>query len=567
MKKLFVFLSILLLFQCTAQKSTTISSTGITTLKGIGSLGGTTDKISVRRYNNTLSTPYLYGAYFKTISDKKAGVGISIRNDSTSSLDGKLQSAHVILRNDSLLVYKRSTYNQTLSKIYGKANVPLPTYLTAEANGNKLKIYTSKKSDGINLTKILDKDSVFLGWRYKTPNLLFPIAKQVSSVDITGISIKTAIVDTTGSNAPSNNTGGGGNSGGGGDSTTVDSTMIVSITEPNRSQYYYSDFHAPSYYDDTTHKPSVFHNYDNYTVGGNVVWLQNGYIKIGINLKAGGQICYLSKSNSSTNLVNNYLDLGRQIQVDAYQSPYNYIQGGEVAGAIDAFAPNQYNTTMGGDYQAYTMSLIDYHPITNGYYVKFRPILWPMTAKVSEVFIEAKYTLIGNAVKCEYTYTSFRHDNQFQDDGAANGAAVPAVFLIDRLTHYRMYMGSQPWTDSTTTGGRIPIQSNGESVLGNRPSEKWLYVYNPADTSTGVGLYNPNTSLTVIKQLYPDLTGGNEFTGGFTYMHTYQVFNDIINDVFQPLNHANFTRTMTAFLSVGSETEVRNRFKIISNLY
>jgi len=244
MKKLFVFLSLLLLFQCTAQRTVT-SSTGTISLSGKGKLGGTTDSISVRRYNATLSTPYLYGAFFKAVSTKKAGVGISIRNDSTSSNDGKLQAAHILLRNDSLIVYRRSVYNQTLSKIYGKANVILPTYLTAEANGNKLKIYTSKKSNGTNLTKILDKDSVFLGWKHKTPNLLFPIAKQVSSVELANISLRAAIVDTTGSNAPSNNSGGGnngggGNSGGGNSGNSGGSGGSGSIVVDTTTHYYLS---------------------------------------------------------------------------------------------------------------------------------------------------------------------------------------------------------------------------------------------------------------------------------------------------------------------------------------
>jgi hypothetical protein len=51
----------------------------------------------------------------------------------------------------------------------------------------------------------------------------------------------------------------------------------------------------------------------------NVSCLDNGTIRIGVNLDAGGAITHLSKSGDSTNLVNNR-DWGRQIQMSHYRT-------------------------------------------------------------------------------------------------------------------------------------------------------------------------------------------------------------------------------------------------------
>jgi len=169
-----------------------------TTLKGIGSIGGTTDKITLRKYNGSLTSAYLYRAYFAKVSDKKAGVGIAIRNDSVNSTNGKIAVTHVLFRNDSLLVYSRDSLNKPLVKLFGKKNIPLPQYAGIEVNNNKLKVYTSKYADYRNPTKHYESNTIFTKYRYKTPNLIFPISKTVASVDIKGIAIKSITADTSG---------------------------------------------------------------------------------------------------------------------------------------------------------------------------------------------------------------------------------------------------------------------------------------------------------------------------------------------------------------------------------
>lgn len=390
---------------------------------------------------------------------------------------------------------------------------------------------------------------------------------------------KTESIGTTGSLIlPSFGSGGGGRSSGGSSvvngsnsnpNTNPNPSVIsnVSIIEPNKPDYFYSNNHPPSYYDDVNNLPLIFTNEPTYDVN-DLVWLENDYIKVGLNLKRGGQIAYLSKKGSTVNLVNNTNDGGRQIQLDATQLPGNSyvpVNGGTVA-PPEANLPKNYNACQGGDYVNNCTTMIDYHPIENGYFTKVRPILFTALQELAEVTISTKYTLINNSLKIEYIYHSFRTDGQFQDDGGFDGAAVPACFVIDTLNYYKLYKGNQPWTNQPTEGGRIPITiPNGETVMGDRPTENWLYVYNANEPNHGFGLFNPNSNLSVIKQLYPD-GQGNEYSGGFTYLHTFEVFNEIVNDVFLPINNRdNFTKTMTAYIALGNEGEVRNRFYEIHN--
>ncbi len=198
MKKL-IFLLFLSTFLSCGQKVST-SLDGTTVLTGKGNFGGNKDIISLKRHNDTVSIYYAYDALFKSISNKKAAVGISIRNDSARNLDGRMSALHVILRNDSLLVLHRKNFYDNLTKIFGKKNVNLPVYLKVVKNYDKVEVWSTRRKDGKYLTLQFQKDSVFRGWKYKIPNLIFPVSTQISSAEVASVkytAISTVRDDTT----------------------------------------------------------------------------------------------------------------------------------------------------------------------------------------------------------------------------------------------------------------------------------------------------------------------------------------------------------------------------------
>jgi Ig-like domain CHU_C associated len=329
----------------------------------------------------------------------------------------------------------------------------------------------------------------------------------------------------------------------------------VTIIEPNKPAYYFSDGHPASYYNGNVNSPVIFTNQPRYDAANDFVWLKNDKIKIGINLKRGGQLAWASLIDATSNLVYNGYDGGFQVTIDAYQRKDGYTQDGEVAGSgLQGHPTFSYNVTQGGDYLNHAVSLIDYHTVPNGYYVKMRPIHYPLTAKLSETYIEATYTIIGRSVKIEYRYTSFRTDGQW-DGGGFDGAGAPACFIVNTLNKYKTYTGSSPWSFLPTQGGTLPITNMGQGPIGAHTTEYWGMVYDPQNPNSGIGVYNQtnggNSTYFVFKQqeVFPGNGPGTEFTSGYTF---FQPFTD-----FTIPNRGNYVKDITAYLMIGSETEIR----------
>jgi hypothetical protein len=372
------------------------------------------------------------------------------------------------------------------------------------------------------------------------------------------------------------------------------------ITEPDKPQFYFSNGHPESHFDNRNNLPAIHasntrnvSNYAGKTLSGitmksnyskteDLVWLENDKIKVGINLLRGGQIAWLSTKNATENSVYNGYDGGFQISCDIYQSPDGFQKNGKYSRkqwsetyqynntprrdpATGIENPNipefaSYNTTMGGDFNNNSQSLIAYGPIPNGYRVKFRPIFYTIDSEFAEVTIEVRYTLEPGAssVKCEYIYHSFRSDGQYNDN-TFDSSALPACFIVNKLSKYQTYNGNAPWTNAPAMDGDLPINNeNGryagappEPVLGIHATERFSCVYNPDNGATvGVYIHSNNASeYTKLKQLevYADngLRSGTEFSGGFTYFD----FTSDLDSITNPIpDRSNFTKTMTAWI-------------------
>jgi hypothetical protein len=344
----------------------------------------------------------------------------------------------------------------------------------------------------------------------------------------------------------------------------------ITITEPNKPALFFSNNQPASYYNNTNNLPAIFQNTPTYDPVNEVVWMSNATIKVGINLRAGGHICYLSDINSNVNLVQNGYDKGRQICIDAYQRQDGYTQNGKVSRTLPNGGgnPASYNTTQGGDFMAlagvsggHSPSLIDYKRVGNSYYVKVRPLFYTMDSEFAQVYIEATYTLLERSVKMEVTYTSFRTDNQFTG-GGFDGAAFPACFVIDPLNRYKCYTGANPWTNDSLDTGVIPIVNQGQAELGRQLTENWVMAHKP-DNSVAVGFCTPNNGQSIyshIKQLEVGVgnPAGTEYTGGFTYIDT--------NHDFTIADRSNYAKTMVSYISTGTPAQVQSEFNRLHSI-
>jgi hypothetical protein len=374
----------------------------------------------------------------------------------------------------------------------------------------------------------------------------------------------------------------------------------VTITEPSKPQYYFSNGQPASYYAGNTNLPVIYRsntrtvsNYGNrpvhptirmqsgYSMTEDIVWLQNNKVKFGINLLRGGQLAWASTVNATTNLIYNGYDGGFQVTLDAYQKKDGYSQNGKYSrqefdeilqfsgdpNALNAVGKkikiNSYNTTMGGDFVNNSQSLLYYYRQGNSYIVGVRPIFYTIDSEFSQVIIETKYTLEPNEIslKIEHKYRSFRTDGQYPG-GGFDGAAAPACFLVNTLSKYKVHDG-----DNLITGN-LPVENYGQPILGVNTNKKYLCVYNPT-TNASFGVYKiiaGQSAYAKLKQLEVNGSAGTEFGGGFTYV---DFKDDFVASVVDNIpNIGNFEKTMVSYIMVGNNpTEIdteASRLKILT---
>lgn len=369
----------------------------------------------------------------------------------------------------------------------------------------------------------------------------------------------------------------------------------VKITPPVKPNYYYSDSHPPSYYYDANNSPSYINNShppviyptttrDNVSLAGksvstnismtaryleeDFVWLENNEIKIGLNLRRGGQLAWASRAGSTENLVYNGYDGGFQVTMDAYTGKDGYVQGGQTSSSGFPGDLTNYNTTMGGDKYNNSQSLIDYHSVTNGFYVKLRPILYTIGAEFSQAFIEATYVLVGSAVKITYKYSSYRNDPHISEFGGINGTDAPACFIINTLNKYQTYVGSSPWTlgsviDTVLPNTSSPPQRNAGNAASVDATERWALLYRYPDLKS-IAIYIPsdgNSQLYTLKQkeVYDANDPGGEFQGGFSYFGGFTNFSVLAFDV------RNYTKTIETYIILETSPEkAREKIYLLS---
>ncbi|HOL28263.1 MAG TPA: hypothetical protein PK235_17675, partial [Phycisphaerae bacterium] len=125
-------------------------------------------------------------------------------------------------------------------------------------------------------------------------------------------------------------------------------------------------------------------------------YLDNGTIRIGVNLNAGGAIAYLSKSGDSTNLVNNW-DWGRQIQMSHYSGPVPFAPDGKQP--FPQWAGLGWNPVQAGDHFRNPSKVLDHRNEGKTLYVKCIPMQYALDNVPAECVFECWITLQGNTAE------------------------------------------------------------------------------------------------------------------------------------------------------------------------
>ena len=262
-----------------------------------------------------------------------------------------------------------------------------------------------------------------------------------------------------------------------------------------------------------------------------MLFLDNGSMKVGAYLAAGGALCHFESLDrkvveylddngqirideninadevtvisESVNLINIH-DLGREIQQSYYSSvgeENGYKPDDDVLydGIGDGYLYNPVQAGSAGDNQT---QIIDYELTENRLYVKARPQDWFFNNTQTDSYMESTYTFDeGGSLIVTNRFVNFAQFTDM-DKGWVHGHEIPAVYIVQPLNHFYCETvdgvindpGLSPIPEATSAmrtsvleeiEGNYWYQLQAQNVIGS-----WLANVN--DVGFGMGMYIPN---------------------------------------------------------------------------
>ena len=207
--------------------------------------------------------------------------------------------------------------------------------------------------------------------------------------------------------------------------------------------------------------------------------LDNGVIKVGVDLNMGGVITYMSRSSDTHNVINLH-DYGREIQQSYYAGPTPF-------GHSSPDWPNwPWNPIGAGDAYGTPSTVVASANDGKTLYVRAIGMQWALNDVPCECFFETWIALDGHAANVRYRLTNHRSDLTAYD---AYGQELPAVYTIGKLWHLITYDGPAPFTGDAVR--EVPFTS-APPWENFQPTESWMAWVN--DAGFGLGVLNTGVS-------------------------------------------------------------------------
>ena len=266
-------------------------------------------------------------------------------------------------------------------------------------------------------------------------------------------------------------------------------------------------------------------------------YLDNGVIKIGVDLSKGGSITYLSLSGTTNNVVNSY-DLGREIQQSYYSGPKPYQPSNTILNAGWANWP--WNPIQSGDSFGKTSVTLTNYNDGHTLYLKCQPKQWALSNVVGQCTFESWISLTGNVAIVSNRLVNLRTDSATNQSTAFN-QELPAVYTVGTLFRLFSYAGFAPFTSDALTN----LPPTPPPWASWNATESWAALVNT--TNWGLGIYNP---------------GAIKFIGGFSGTTNTGGPADSSTGYIAPLQteilDTNIIYTYTYHLILGTLTQIRN---------
>lgn len=222
-------------------------------------------------------------------------------------------------------------------------------------------------------------------------------------------------------------------------------------------------------------------------------YLDNGVVRLGVDLNLGGAITYLSPAgtNRELNVINSH-DWGRQVQLSFYSGPVPFKPPG--ARVQKTWAGLGWNPIQSGDCFGHESRVLVHTNDGRMIYVKCVPMQWPLENVPGDCEFEVWLSLEGPVVKARCRLTNHRDDKTWYD---GRGQELPAVYVNAPFHRLMTYTGDKPFTGGALTRIEKPFTMS-DPWAHWMATESWAAQVN--DSGWGLGVWHP---------------GVYDFVGGF----------------------------------------------------
>ena len=219
----------------------------------------------------------------------------------------------------------------------------------------------------------------------------------------------------------------------------------------------------------------------------NMSFLDNGEIRLGVDLSIGGSVTYLADSKKRENVINSH-DWGRQVQMSFYSGPIPFEPEGKTVN--QQWKPLGWNPIQSGDCFGNRSKVLEHKNNGKEIYVRCIPMHWPAKNVPGQCTFEAWYRLEGRAVRVRSRLNNAR-DDKTQYPG--RGQEQPAVYTNGPWHRLFTYDSDAPFTGAALREIRNDNPKPGVGGVGIRwaywkATEKWAALVN--DEKWGLGVWS-----------------------------------------------------------------------------
>ncbi len=215
---------------------------------------------------------------------------------------------------------------------------------------------------------------------------------------------------------------------------------------------------------------------------GGLRFIENGAIRLGVDLDKGGSIVYLAR-HGGPNMINS-ADLGRQIQMSFYSGPVPFAPRGKQP--AEAWRGLGWNPIQTGDYFGHASRTLAFESGGHSIHLKCVPMQWPLNDEPGECTFEAWFSLDRNEMKARCRLVNHRSD---QTQYPARAQELPAVYTNAPWYRLMSYTGDRPFERQALAELTNSPPRSTFPWVGFSATENWAALVNEA--GDGLGIVEP----------------------------------------------------------------------------